>query len=300
MHPGAQGESTLGGDPPDAAASLGVSIPAPRERQDEVVREAISPLVASLRAERGLHTLHFERLNKPDWRLALRVFGDPGWLLVRARALVERGLGESARRGLVTGFEFVPDEGGDKWVGGGSEMPLLRDIYFVDTVACLDLMDAEARGALAITRAEWSLVLVERMLDLFALADSDRLEFYERGYRWEFDLGRWNDGVIEALEARYRGQRRALATVLGRASGPPAGAPWGGAEATRIALHCLDAIREPVEAVRSAEAESRLGTDLLGVAVFVGHAHSNRLGIHATQEAVMRWLVRRARLDAGS
>ncbi len=283
-------------DDVDPLPSLSVSIPAPRDRQDGLVRGALAPLVAVLREDPGLESLHFERFNKPDWRLVLRVFGKPSWLDGGARRLLDRWLGGAAGRGAIERFEFVPAESDEKWTGGDREMPFLRGIY-ADTLACLDLLQAEARGALSRPRAEWSLVLVERMLDRFGLVGSARLDFYRRGYLWEIDQGRWDEGVMRSLEDKYRAQREPLVALLRRLDEGDAPEAWGGAEQARIALRWLDDLRAPVEAIRTARASGRLERDLVDLAVFVGHAHSNRLGIHAVQEAVMRWLVRRARTD---
>jgi thiopeptide-type bacteriocin biosynthesis protein len=283
----------------DPTSSLTVSIPAPRELQDAVVRDAVAPLVEALCADPGLDALRFERLNKPDWRIMFLVYGGGPWLAGSARPLLDRRLGALAGLGSIAGYEFVSEEHEDKWVGGPRDLAVLRRIYHADTLACLELLAAEARGALSRTRAEWSLVLVERMLDLFGLGGGDRLEFYERGYRWAFDLGRWDDGVIGALEEKYRAQRDGLAKILSLLAGGEPDALWGGAEEARIALACLEDLRAPVEAILSAGADRSFGRDPVEIAVFVGHAHSNRLGIYATQEAVLRWLVRRAREDRG-
>ncbi len=271
----------------DRSASLTLSIPAPRDRQDSILREAVAPLVRELRPSPSLDAMYFERFNKPDWGLRFHVLGEPGWLEGQARPLVERRIGT-----VLEAFEFVDDDAEDKWVGGLSEREHLKEIYHLDSQACLDLMEAEARGGVDGSRAQWSLLVVERLLSLFRLDGETRLESYRRGFAWEIDLGRWDEGVFATLDEKYETQEDALRLAL---DAGPDEAPWGGADAARIALGFLDSVRGPVDSILAAGAAGRLGRDVVDFAVFAAHAHANRLGIHATQEATIRYLVWRAR-----
>lgn len=267
--------------------ALAVSIPSPRAEQDSVIRATIAPLVARLHGAAELEAVSFERFNKPDWGILLRVLGAPAWLDRVARPEVERQLTAAG-----TSFTLVEAEGDDKWVGSRGDEDLLEGIGHADTLACLALMEAEARGLLATTsRAQWSLLAVESMLDLFGLDDDDRGTFYRRGWEWALESGRWDAEVFAVLDGKYAAQE----AILREAISLREGLAWGGPVPERIARTLIDALRAPIGAIRDAVASGTTSKSATDLAVIVGHAHSNRLGIHATQEATIRYLVWRAR-----
>ena len=265
--------------------ALAVSIAAPRTEHDSIIRVAIAPIVAALAGAAELDAISFERFNKPDWGVRLRVLGGREWLRGVARLEVERQLSSVGRT-----FTFVEAAAEDKWIGGREDESLLKTIDHADSTACLALMEAEAGGSLSTSRAQWSLLVVEAMLDLFGLTGDDRLGFYRRGWEWAPDAGRWDDEVFAALEDKYEAQRDALRVAL---SGPTT-ETWGGSVPERIATTLLSSVHEPIVAIRTGEA-GPTPKSVVDLALLVGHAHSNRLGIHATQEATIRYLVWRAR-----
>ncbi len=273
-----------------ADGSLTVSIAAPRERHDAVLLEGVAPLVRELATSPRLDAIYFERVNKPDWGIRVHVLGERAWLDREVRGLVERCVEAVAGRAALEA-----DDSEDKWVGGPRERERLKRIYHLDTLACLDLMEAEAGGGLGTSRAQFSLLVVEELLNLFGLRGTGGLEFYRRGFQWALDLGRWGDEVLSALEEKYEAQKGALAAALDPGDGGLAAEAWGGPDPARIANRFLESAREPIAALLAAGAAQRLERAPMDFAVFVAHAHSNRLGIHATQEAAIRYLVWRAR-----
>ncbi len=274
----------------DPNASLTLSIPVPRDRHDSLLREILSPLLREIDSVPELDAAYFERFNKPDWGIRLHLLGAPGWIETVARPLLERRIGRA-----VTGATFVAEEPDDKWVGGLRDRERLKEIHHRDTLACLERLEVEARGALGGNRAQFSLLVVERLLDLFDLSGPARLEFYRRGFRWEVDLGRWDGEVFEALDRQYGSQEAALRAALDARPDEEPAEPWGGAESAGIALRLLDSVRPAVDSILAARDDSRLDRELLDLVLIAAHAHSNRLGIHATQEATLRYLAWRAR-----
>lgn len=246
-------------------------------------------------ASPALEALAFERCNKPQWSVRIRVRGDPAWLEGEVASLLADRLGPSLPL-PDAGPHAGPDAGEETWLGGKRDGAHLRRIDHVDTVACLDLMEAEWRGLLSRPRPEFSLKLVERFLDLVGLDHDGRLEFDRLAYQWALDLGRWDTGVLEALDGEYPERRQAFLAALVE-SGPhdtPEGV-WGGIEAARIAQGWLDGARA---ALGSAGASQPVSVqDRLDLARLVVRAHTNRLGIHAPHEAVLRYYVRCARQD---
>ena len=266
--------------------ALAISIPSAKHEHDSVIRTAIAPIVTALAGAAELEAISFERFNKPDWGVILRVLGEREWLAGAARREVERQLTTVGRS-----FTFVEAAAEDKWVGGRDDEELLKAIDHADTVACLAIMEAEAEGQLSTSRAQWSLLVVEAMLDLFGLTGDDRLDFYRRGWEWAPEAGRWDAGVFAALDDKYEAQRESLRGAISGATREA----WGGPIPERIATTLLSSVGPPIAAIRAGAASGATSKSAMDLAVLIGHAHSNRLGIHATQEATIRYLVWRAR-----
>ena len=273
-----------------ASASTTVSILAARDRHDALLCERVAPLVRELAALPSLDAVYFDRVNKPDWGLRIRVLGDNPRLHGEARALVRQRLDAMAQP-----FAFVNDEAEDKWFGGPVEEQFLKRIHQLDSLACLDLMDIEGRAGLTQSRAQWSLLVVERLLDIFGIHGVERFDFYRRGFQWAPNLGRWDAEVFAALERKFEAQAGALRAAIRVGEGRDTPDAWGGVESAQTAARFLEAAREPVGAVLAAAKTGRLGKAPIDLALYVAHAHSNRLGIHATQEGTIRYLVFRAR-----
>ena len=271
-----------------------VSILAPRARHDALLRERVAPLVRELAALPANDAVYFERVNKPDWGLRVRVLGDNSRFDAVARAIVRQRF-----HAMAQPFAFVQDVAEDKWVGGPGEEPILKRIHHLDSLACLDILDTEERAGLTTSRAQWSLLVVERLLDLLEIHGAERLDFYRRGFQWAPDLGRWDRDVFAALERKFEAQAEELRAAIDLRDGRQTPDAWGGAAAEQIAARFLEAARGPVGAVLAAAKTGRFGKAPIDMALFITHAHSNRLGIHATQEGTIRYLVFRARGGEG-
>jgi thiopeptide-type bacteriocin biosynthesis protein len=271
-------------------SSLHVSIDAPRDEHDTVVRAWITPIVRELASSSELDAAYFERFNKPAWGVRLRVLGPPEWLRSDAREIIERRLSVLGAR-----YAFVDDGAEDKWVGGPADQRELKSINHMDTLACLDLLETEASGALLTSRGQWSLFVVEGFLDSFGLHGDERLDFYRRGFQWAPDLGRWDAEVFDALERKFEKQQAALRDALRSPARDLPADGWGGPEPSRIALTLLEKSDGAIVGLRRASTLGRVSKTPVEWAVLLCHAHSNRLGIHATQEATVRYLVWRAR-----
>jgi hypothetical protein len=267
------------------SGSLLVVVETPRDEQDAVLRSVFTPLVRELAASSSLDAVHFERFNKPQWGLGLNARGGAGWVDGEARNIIQRRLD-------LHGAPYAFQDGAvdDKWLGTWREREELEVVQHLDSIACLDVLEQEAAEGLGTSRAQWSLLVVEGLLDAFGLRDRERLEFYRRGFQWAPDSGRWDAEVFEALERKYDAQEQALRDVVRGASRDRPVSAWGGPEASRIAMSLLDRVAAPIGAL-----DASVGNSQLEWAVLACRAHSNRLGIPAPQEATLRYLVWRAR-----
>lgn len=257
-----------------------VSIPAPRDQQDGVVLVTVAPVLRALRASPALDAAWFGRVNKPIWALRVLVTGEAGWLANEARATL------ATEMGVATGTAtFVEDDPDDKWTGGLEEREGLKTFHHHDSWACLEALEADVAGNLG-SRSRFSMLVVERLLDVLDLREDARLDFYRGSFQWAIEMGRWDAEVFEALERTFARQREALALVIDSPDDGSGPGPWPAPEAARIGRALVAAL--------PGSFEFNVG-DASRLATFAAHAHSNRLGLHASREAALRYLVWRAR-----
>lgn len=267
-----------------AGAWLSLWLPGQRERLDALLCEEAGPLVREAARVSGVRTIAFERINKPEWGIRVWASGVPA-ALDQVQALA--GSGVVADRASFDGGEE------DKWVGGMRERERLGTFHQLDSLSAIDFLEApgfEESGA----RARFSLVFIERLLELFGLDEAQRIEFDRRGFLWAFELGRWDRGVLDALEEKFRRQEEGLSSVLSGAD-PASSVLWGSARAADIGRRLLVSLAAPIATLSAAARAGELERPLLEYALFAAHAHANRIGVHATQEATLRYLSWRAR-----
>ena len=174
-------------------------------------------------------------------------------------------------------------------------MRLTERIYHHDSLACLDLIEADARRLVGRSRRELSVVMTEKVLDLLGFDGKTRLEFYEFASRWPSPDGDWQEEDHASLDKRYQALREGLAFLA--SDGSPGGRDpaelWGGEEPARIAEDCLADLRPVMDRVREAHAAGRIARDLVYLAWSWTHLSCNRLGIAALPEAIVRQMMLR-------
>ena len=223
-------------------------------------------------------TLSFARYNKPDWHLGIEVAG-PGEEVQAARRVLEAHL-------HGRWLESPPDELG---LGESAVRDAADRMAHHDTRACLDLLGAEQEGACTRTRREWSVLVVERVLDLLHFDVPRRRAFYTHGYRWAIELGRWSADELQAAERRFASLEPGLrALVEGRHSHDAD--VWGGRTPAAIAERLLAELVAPASDLLRLCADAP-ATESVRVVWAVTHLHSNRLGIEAIPEAVLRYFL---------
>ena len=247
---------------------IALPIPAPQERHDDLLRAQVAPVIRAWESAPAPRLAWFERANKPDWGLRILARGDAEWLEHDVRPTLAAAFAGRA--------EFSEEAGHDKWTGGLGETDRLGAFLSADTHAALEALEAEACGALG-SRAQFSLAVVEGLLDASGMEGEARLAFYRESFEWAIDLGRWDRDVLDSLERTFANQRTTLLGVVGRSEA------WPSPGAARIGCELLDAV-----AAWSRGAER-------GIVLHAVRGHSNRLGIHGGREAALRYLMWRAR-----
>jgi thiopeptide-type bacteriocin biosynthesis protein len=272
-------------------ACLYAAIEAPRDRHDDLLRELIAPLVREVRGHRCLDSLFVVRYAEPEWQLRVRVLGRPEWIKNQVRPRVERALEPFRASGAIGGVTF--GEYVREWdrYGGPEGMRLAEQIFLHDSLACLDLLDAEARGACVRSRREWSLVFTEDFLDLLGLDDAARVRFYRDAHAWAFREGLFEDADRQQLDARYHAVRSGLAASQAARRRGDAAAAYGGAVPAAIARTRLDATRPVIAEILDRRAAGVISEDPMHLAWSYTHMHCNRLGLDLPAEAILRYLM---------
>jgi thiopeptide-type bacteriocin biosynthesis protein len=268
------------------------------EQHDVVLREFVGPLARELDGDTRLDSLFFARFNLPDWQIRFRVLGRQDWVQRAVRDLVQARLDPLKQAGACGAYEFATYQREYERYGGELGMRLSEKLFHLDTMACLELIEAEARAELARSRREYSLLMTERFLDLMRFDRERRLAFYEFGYSWTREGEGWSeDDQFRILEERYQALRPGLVELFRGDAEQDAASRWGGTEPARIANRCLGAMHPLVEELLAAHADGRIPQDLVQLAWSLSHMHCNRLSIEATGEAILRFFMHRLHQD---
>jgi hypothetical protein len=251
------------------------SIPSPAERHDELLLDVVAPLFQAVCDAPAVDAAWFTRVNKPSWGLRVSIVAEAAWISHRRETLL-RGLGVASPDSAL-----IDEDLEDKWIGGPRVRRELEHFHHGDSRACLEALAAERAGMLG-SRSRYSVAFVEALWDAFGLSAQERLELYRRSFEWAPAAGRWDRDVFAALEKTFASQRTSLAAILE----PSGDRGWPSPEAARIGRASIEAARA---ALRSP------AEDPGSLALHAARAHSNRLGIHASREAALRYLMWRAR-----
>jgi len=264
------------------------------EDTERVLRALVSPVAGAIRGRPELDSLFYGCFSHPDPQVRFRILGERAWVEGPVRQEMERRLAAIEEAGLAVGHEIGRYGREVERYGGEEGMRLTERIYHHDSLACLDLIEAEARGAPLRSRREIAVVMTERMLDLLGMQDGGRLAFYEFAARWPDEEGDWSADDLAAIDARYASLREGLAFLASDAW--PAADPlslWGGEEAAAIAGRSLGALAPILAEARAGHDAGRIRRDLVYLAWSWTHLHCNRLGIPALSEAILRQLMLR-------
>jgi len=260
-------------------------IEAPREHHEAILERAVTPLAGRFRAAAGLESLFFVRYSEPTWQLRFRVLGDPGWIDRVVRPEVRSALAPLVAEGLSTAVREATYDRELERYGGPVGMRLAERIFHLDSLAALDWIALERAGRTQWGRREFSLLLAERIADLFGFAEGARRLFYRQGYQWAFDTGLWDEAARATLDGRAESSRVGLAALLDRPE--PA---TGSAEERALLRTFRTALHPAGEALRAGLADGSIGAHAPNLAWSLAHMSTNRLGIDPAAEAILRYL----------
>jgi lantibiotic biosynthesis protein len=272
-------------------ACLYAAIEAPHDRHDRLLRGMIAPVVRDLRDHPDLDSLFVVRFADPEWQLRLRILGRPDWIEQEARPRLETRLDAFRAAGEIGGVvygEYVREW--DRY-GGPEGMRLAERIFFHDSLACLDRLDAEANGACARSRREWSLAFIEDMIDLIGLDAEARIDFYRDAHAWAFREGLFEEQDRGTLEKRYESVRPGLETLVSARRRGDLVSVYGGVVPAAIARECLERMKPVFDELLRFHATGAIRELPSHLAWSYAHLHCNRLGLDLPAEAILRYLM---------
>jgi thiopeptide-type bacteriocin biosynthesis protein len=255
---------------------------------EELLRSTVIPLTHRFRVAREMRCIFFARYSEPDWQLRFRVLGDPAWIERKVQPAIDAALPAAKEAGLFASVEYASYQREWERYGGETGMPLAEKVFLHDSLACFDLIEAEAQGELARSRREWSLLFTERFLDLFGLTAADKVAFYHFGHQWALREGEWGDDDLAALDTKYETLAPGIAALIGA---PDVDALWGGTRPAAIARGALEATAPVAQAVRAGLADGSITQEPIYLLWSYAHMHANRLGISSTAEAILRYFM---------
>src|SRR5436190_4520618 len=275
---------------------------APHERLEAVLMEHVAPVVGEIREAPQLDSLFFVRYSEPTWQLRFRILGRSAWIDSHVRPLLRERVEELERTGAIDGHDFATYDREYERYGGEEGMALAEQLFCLDSLTALDWLAAERRGAVARSRREFALLLVERLLDRARFDRRQRVAFYRHGYAWATETNAWGADELAILEQRFQALKPGLEQlVYGEHSGVHAAeALWGGAEAARVASRFLDAATPVVESILEAHAAGRIRQEIVYLFWSYAHMFTNRLGVESAGEAVLRFFLHRLIEERGA
>lgn len=263
----------------------------PRERIEALLLDEFLPLVQEIRHHPDLDSLFFVRFSDPRWQLRFRIFGRPEWVNGALRDQLEARMARLQADGAIEGHAFSRYDREIERYGGEEGMDLAERLFFVDSLAVLELCDADRRGALSKSRREVALLAADRLADLAGFDERQRLHYYRQGYTWALETGEWSGADLEVLERRFAALKPGLERLFSD-SGDEA-SRWGGEAAAEIMRRFFASAAPCMKAIVDAHAAGRIRQDLTYLVWSYAHMFTNRLGVESTPEAILRYFMHR-------
>lgn len=275
----------------EPGGALEFHLHASRDDHDRLLLGPVGSVAAELESAAGLEILFFGRYNKPDWHLRLHLFGDPAWLRDTGAGIVGRHLDASRDHGDITAWNEAPYERETDRYGGEHDARLAERIFHEDTRACFEFLRAEADGLVQRTRREWCLLMTERYLDALGFDRARRIAFYRHSWRFEVDLGRWQDDELNALDRHFASIREDLLDLFVGGRRLDAALLWGGDAPARIAHSFLDSVNPLLATLRADRGAGGVRKNPIELAWSLTHMHCNRMQVEADAEAILRYFM---------
>jgi thiopeptide-type bacteriocin biosynthesis protein len=251
---------------------------------DQVLREAVAPLVAELESAGIAQRWFFIRYGDPDWHLRLRFRAAPE-AQPAVLAALHRHAAPLLEDGRVHKLALDTYEREVERYGGPEGIELSEALFHADSAACLAIVDTLSGDEGA--DARWRLTLrgLDLLLDDLGL-DLDGKRAVAGAAREGFAREMNAKGTLERqLGERFRRLRGDLEKLLAAPVDPE---DWLGPGLEALARRSV-AQRAVAETLRAAEREGRLTATMRDLAPSYMHMHVNRMARAAAraQELVL-------------
>ncbi len=181
---------------------------------DRVLRDVLAPVAGAAVSTGAADRWFFVRYGDPDWHLRVRFHGTPERLLAEVQRELTRRAGDARRAGLIHRLELASYDPEWERYGVPESMPLVEQIFHLDSIAALRIATAYPCDP----DARWRLALLGMHTLLAALApDANARCAIVAAAREQFArecglVGRW----ARPLGERFRRERTALRALLCR------------------------------------------------------------------------------------
>lgn len=242
---------------------------------DQILTEAIAPLVTGERAEHGNLAWFFIRYGDPHWHIRFRVHGEPAWLYGELMPKLAEHTRAMLDDGRLWKLQLDTYQREVERYGGATGVVLAERLFSADSACVVDLLGMLA-GDAGID-ARWRLALrgIDQLLDDLGFDLAGRLAIM-RSARDGFAREHRVDAAVgfqRGLGDKYRKERAALEILLDRARDAASDLAPG---LERLAAR--SAANAPIIAeLRAAEQRGALTMSLAELAPSYIHMHVNRL-----------------------
>ena len=133
------------------------------------------------------------------------------------------------------------------------------------------------------------MLLADRIVDLAGFSVEERIAFYKYGYAWALEMKTWDQAELDTLEERFQKLRPGLERLIhGEGS---ESARYGGPEAAQVVAAFVQQARPVIQSIRAEHEAGHLPQDLTHLFWSYAHMMTNRLGVEATPEAILRYFM---------
>ncbi len=272
-----------------ADACLYVIFRIPVQEHGKFLTGWLRPLAFELAEDPLLRSLFFIRYDdRVGPHIRFRVLGDERWIERKVRPFVFRRMEDLKRGDSPVSYECGTYEPELKRYGGPVGLALAERVFFHDSLACLDLIDLDQKGALDRSLEEVFILLSESLLRSLGLSLAERVKVHE--LRTEVGL-QLKKTQPESLRRQIDLLRKDLGPAMGRPETAWTEADWGGVEAKRAAKRWVRGLRPAFRDLKKGLSSGEIDQDLMDLAGSFLHMESNRLGFSLRTEWCLHYLM---------
>lgn len=180
---------------------------------DRVLAEEIAPLAADAIARGAADRWFFIRYSDPRWHLRVRFHGDPQALREVVQPALEAAGSRLLDAGLAWKVQFDTYEREVERYGGAEAIDMVEELFFRDSVAVLELLDACSGDAGSGMRAPFMAAGIDALFRDFGHDLAARLRLAETS-RDQLGKQFQYDALREPLASRFRRERVAFQQLL--------------------------------------------------------------------------------------